>query len=393
MIIFSILGALLVGSGIILILAKNWSSLSVTLQTVLAFLPLIAAQVLVVYMYKKDKFNRRWEEGTGLFYSITLLSCIALIGQIYHLPGEFSNYLLLCSLMILPLCYICKSKMAAMLYLAGVTGWMGSTNDFSNIFHIVFLFLLVIPYIIIENKRDSNEGLLHLLQWVFLFCLFIAWLVKLTFFDQYLIMSGLFCHLLFITAQLKFKNQEFKWLTLVRIPGFIGLLVILYVAAFAPELTEDVTNGAGNKIFMFILIILFISLSLLVISIKEWIKLPRVAFVQNLLVSWIFPSLIFVLLINIQLIKASYSIPWFLIYNLYLLGLGIVMIINGLQSSKTNLRVGILILFSWIFIRFFFSELSFLTRGVLFILMGIGFLVTNYLLIKKQDRGANDGQD
>ena len=50
-----ILGAVLIGGGIILIFAYNWENLSKSWRTVLSFLPLIIAQVIYAYVF----FNKR----------------------------------------------------------------------------------------------------------------------------------------------------------------------------------------------------------------------------------------------------------------------------------------------------------------------------------------------
>lgn len=52
-IILAVLVAFLVGLGILLILAHNWDDMSVSVKTTLAFLPLVVAQGLVLYVILK----------------------------------------------------------------------------------------------------------------------------------------------------------------------------------------------------------------------------------------------------------------------------------------------------------------------------------------------------
>ena len=54
-IVFGIFGALLVGLGIILILAHNWDELSRTVKTIIAFIPLLLGQALCAYTLIKKK--------------------------------------------------------------------------------------------------------------------------------------------------------------------------------------------------------------------------------------------------------------------------------------------------------------------------------------------------
>lgn len=69
--VFGVFGALLIGLGIILILAHNWDDFSRSLKVVLAFLPLILGQFLTGYTILKKK-SSTWKEasGTVLFFAV-----------------------------------------------------------------------------------------------------------------------------------------------------------------------------------------------------------------------------------------------------------------------------------------------------------------------------------
>ena len=66
-IILGILGAVLAGSGVLLIVAHNWDDLSVTVKTVLAFLPLLLAQLACAYTLSQRKSDATWRECSSLF--------------------------------------------------------------------------------------------------------------------------------------------------------------------------------------------------------------------------------------------------------------------------------------------------------------------------------------
>ena len=65
--VFGVLGSLLVGLGIILILAHNWDDFSRTIKTVFAFVPLVIGQFLVGYSILKKK-SSTWREASGTFF-------------------------------------------------------------------------------------------------------------------------------------------------------------------------------------------------------------------------------------------------------------------------------------------------------------------------------------
>jgi hypothetical protein len=76
--------------------------------------------------------------------------------------------------------------------------------------------------------------------------------------------------------------------------------------------------------------------------------------------------------------------------NLLLFGLSLVAIWKGIQTdSLARLNLGILIMVILISCRFFDTELSFVLRGIIFVLIGGGFFYANYWLIKKRKRNAS----
>ncbi|MBJ7880228.1 DUF2157 domain-containing protein [Gelidibacter salicanalis] len=123
--VFGVLGALLVSLGIILILAHNWDHFSRSLKTMLAFLPLLIGQVLVGYTILKRK-SATWRQATGTFLFFAVGSSIALVSQIYNIPGDLSVYVLTWVVLCMPLVYLLKSNAVAILYLVFSTFYAAS---------------------------------------------------------------------------------------------------------------------------------------------------------------------------------------------------------------------------------------------------------------------------
>jgi hypothetical protein len=71
--------------------------------------------------------------------------------------------------------------------------------------------------------------------------------------------------------------------------------------------------------------------------------------------------------------------------NFYLLFIGIKEISKGnTENSLARMNFGILIVAILVTCRFFDTEMSFVIRGILFILVGIGFLALNYFMLRKK---------
>ena len=86
----------------------------------------------------------------------------------------------------------------------------------------------------------------------------------------------------------------------------------------------------------------------------------------------------------------NYPIIGMLSSNLFILAIGIFYIYRGNELNRLGiLNLGLLTLTALIICRFFDLELSFVTRGILFVLVGIGFFITNYQLIKRRGKIAD----
>ena len=71
--------------------------------------------------------------------------------------------------------------------------------------------------------------------------------------------------------------------------------------------------------------------------------------------------------------------------NLLLLGLGIATVLEGSRTNSiTTLNIGLLTLTGLLICRFFDLKIDFVVRGILFIVVGVGFFLGNYWLIKKK---------
>ncbi|MBT3194588.1 MAG: DUF2157 domain-containing protein, partial [Verrucomicrobia bacterium] len=105
----SILGASLIGAGLILLFGHNWTELSRPARTVLVILPLIAAQAGGGWCLYKGKQSVAWRESISTFIMLTIGSSIALVGQTYHIPGNLTQFLLVWMILSIPLIYIFRA--------------------------------------------------------------------------------------------------------------------------------------------------------------------------------------------------------------------------------------------------------------------------------------------
>ena len=75
--------------------------------------------------------------------------------------------------------------------------------------------------------------------------------------------------------------------------------------------------------------------------------------------------------------------------NAYALWLGIDILMRGIRSNSiARANFGLVLIAALAISRFFDSELSFIIRGLGFILVGAGFLVANMILFKRRGAAA-----
>src|SRR5205807_1373248 len=87
---FAVLGGILIGSGIILVLAHNWEDLTRPMRTVIAMLPMVVAQGLAAWVILRRTESKAWREGVGAYWSASIGASIALVAQTYNLGGTFA---------------------------------------------------------------------------------------------------------------------------------------------------------------------------------------------------------------------------------------------------------------------------------------------------------------
>ncbi|MCX6996227.1 MAG: DUF2157 domain-containing protein [Kiritimatiellaeota bacterium] len=122
-IIFGVLGALLIGAGIILVLAHNWEDLSRPVRAGLSFLPLVLAQGLAAWTMCNRPQSLAWREGAGALLFLMIGASISLVAQTYNISGDRPRFLLTWALLGLPVVYLLNAVVPALLYLWGLTEW------------------------------------------------------------------------------------------------------------------------------------------------------------------------------------------------------------------------------------------------------------------------------
>jgi len=380
-VIFGILGSLLIGLGLILIIAHNWDSLSRLIKTTLAFAPLIASQGLVIYtiLYKRD--DRAWRESSATLVILALGGCISLISQIYNIPGNISTFMISWMLLSLPLIYLIPSTMACALYLIGITyyaietGYWAQYTTNANVYWLMLLAIL--PYYISLLRNYAKSNFTYLINWMIpisiVICLGIigdenwGWLLI-----AYMNLLGLF----YLVGKYfpLFKNQWHN--NGYRAIGSVGTIVLLLIMSFRGtwQGSSETSLPFDSQEFVVAMLLFIVALYMLYkVSVQQR---PSILHDPT--------SLVFIAFTFIYICLRFYPVLSTILINAMVFLIGLRIVFKAMNSQNLGLlNYGLLTITALIICRFFDTNISFIIRGLLFVILGVGFFLSNLRLIKR----------
>jgi len=387
LIIFGVLGALLVGSGIILLLAHNWDELSRTTRTVLSFAPLLIGQVLAGWTLLRKNESVAWREGAATFLMLAVGASISLIGQTYHISGDPGKFLLTWMLLSVPLVYLLRATAPALLYLWGITAWAGVRQFEAG--HALFfwpLAALIVPHFV-QTVKENCYGIRTVwLAWGISLSLSVAtgivlegalpglWIV---------VYSALFAAL-FLTGDFYFSEAPTLWQRPFQTAGAAGIAVLAFLLTYKWPWQEIGWKHYRTGVEYYTIAAIFdYVLAAVLVIVTFYFLLNQARYRKPIALLLGMMPIIAIIAYSVTASLTSSTFALFL-FNLYLFALGLVTIITGIRDSHLGtVNAGMLILAVMIVARFFDSDLGFVIRGLAFILVGIGFLLTNWMIIRK----------
>lgn len=384
-IIFGILGTILVELGILLIIAHNWDELSRFTKTIFAFLPLLAGQILCGYVIVKRFDIIAWRESTAVFLFFSIGACLSLVSQIYNIPGDPDTFILTWMLLALPLIYLINSSITSLLYLVGITyyalyqSYRYHPSAYAYLYWM--LLLAVLPHYYVLYRKNSKSNFMILPNWIIPASVIIALgtVAKKNGEIMYIAYFSFF-GLLYLIGILDFFTRQNPRNNGYKILGSLGTVVLLLALSF-----DWYWINLTRKLLQFNEII---SAPEFIASVVASISAGILLFLQiiNKTIHDIKPvSLVFILFIFTFLVGLTSSPIAIVLINLYILTIGILMIRDGAKQDHLGiLNYGLLIMTALVICRFFDAYLSFVFRGMLFVLVGTGLFYANYWMLKKR---------
>jgi len=390
-------GALLIGTGLIALLASNWDDFPRWVRMALALGPLAAAQVTSWWVLGRGGAAPPWQrEAAALVQTLAAGAAMALVSQIYNVPGTWTDLVFWWCVVSVPLAWVMKSNAVAIAYLVGIAVWtigqaadrgsgfVGGVADVRMWYPLLLAGILPLwPGPEVRDRPAPGSRLILAAS----------------------ALIGLFAVAVYAAAQPPGTSLAFPWLALLSAAAV--LLVPLDRGGIAEPLAFKPQVLLGG-------------LALVVMALIATYEDPAHDFVQSvrpaLGLSWCWLLLAVVAgfaiiafrqgrfavlavagLAAVPLVAAPLSAddtsgwPVAIAYSLVLLAAAIVLIALEFFGRQGAARIGAALIALLVILRMADADVSLLVKGLAFIVIGSGFLAFNAFITRRRRVTAAGG--
>ena len=391
----AILGSLLVGAGVVLLVAHNWDFLSRPVRCAIAFTPLVLGQGLGVFVLLRRYESAPWRESAAILNVAAIGTAVALVSQTYQIQGDFARFILVWMLLALPIVYLFRTSLGLATYFVGATVWVLSskTGDFfgarPNDLWVWLLLLAGVPafYARWRENRNGSGTLLSLTA------LSVAAAFSLAQTDDMGAQSFWRCSfagfwtIVYLVGAVSFQDWRATRPHPFVAAGWIGILSLAVFLTFqdtwrtrqwqnavylVPRHYPDAL-AAGIQVAWVLAAFLFLGYAFW--KNRRDINYAPAAFAPVTLVAWAIAK------------RTGNPLIPALLLNLFMLVLGVFTLLRSIRAGRFfEANLGMLVVAVLAIARFFDSDLEFVVRGIAFIAIGLGFFATNLVIFKRKAR-------
>ena len=384
--VFSGIGAVIVGLGVILLFAYNWHQMSKFAKLSVVFGSLALAHLVGISLFiRSDRFK-------GLGEALTVLGTmlfgagIWLVAQIYHIEEHFPNAFLLWGIGSILMAWTMPSVIQAILAAVLFTIWAATEGaGFGIAVPYVFVFiLLLLP--IAYHKRSSVLLCVLLLAFA-ISTIFVFAAYENAMLVFYCLLSVLAIYTAAAMIQQRFAGFEILAEVYFSI-GMIGYFITLYFLTF-PDIIKDLMKDKPHydvKIFYWLM--------LLVLVVAGWLFVGWQALKKDKL-KYYSHDLFLMPLVPILLCYFSLSIakyfewPAIAVFNLVFLAHAAMLMARGcINAVLGQTAIGSILLIALVIARFTDLFNSLAVRGLIFVIVGVLIFSQGFFYIRSKKKKA-----
>lgn len=377
-IVMGVLGALLVGAGLLALIAHNWDRVPRGVRITGSFAIMALAQGLVAWVIHKGTAAPRWiKEAAGLFVVLAAGGCLALVSQIYNMGGDWPDFLFVWLLLVMPVMWALRVHSCALFHLVCITVWTASRMD-GWVLHpwhdspwlYPVLLAAALPYW--PGLERPRPALPNAVRWAAAvsalvgFCALASYSIRQEKGDgeQWLFMLT-FANVAMLPLSRAGVDERASRKPQVILGG-LGLLVMGFMCSTewgARAMVTDLDEAASTT-WTWVLVGLLVAFAVVAMLRRRW----AVVAIGSL-------SLVPLLSLAAHQFNAKPDLSWPFTIHLFLIGL--VMVLAEFFGAKGAPRFGALLITVLIIVRMSDSELSLITKSVVFIVTGLAFIGFN----------------
>lgn len=378
--IISAVAAILVGTGVISIVAYNWDDLPNFVRTLIGIIPWAASSFGCYYTLRNKPDQKSWNEAMAILQLAGFSATFAIVNQIYQVQLDGEAFACICVLVSLPFVFLMRSAClsAILISMVCLIGF-----DCRDIFSKITMYVVLVADVafLYDYYYRKSEGFLCSLRvvglpvfWVSFFFLIIGRDLGMR------VWNNLFPCLFLIFASVSYVMYE--WIGQSdRIKSRGTILKYLFYLVFFPSLLyfshEGVKDYYDAKDFILPVI------AALPIFVSVGLKLSKSKVPQWQ--TWI--GLAFAV-IAVICGEQNYATALFALaaiaYCLYM---------SCQDYDLLKMNVSILSLFGWAFVVLGNYNLPFYLYGLILILLGVALILMNkYIIEKKRSNGVTENR-
>jgi uncharacterized membrane protein len=380
-ILLSTFGALLVGGGLILILAHNWDGLGRPARAAVALGMLVAAQALAFYATVRRAGSMAWAESTSALLVTAVGAAISLVGQTYHVGGSFEGLMQAWLWLIVLIPYFTGSTLASigfwalLVVRAAPFSWREAPWD------LWVLVVAGVPFVAARVRRYPDSWATTLTVLAAAASIFIVGsmaTIDVGWTGQWALFQVSFLAALLAAASWPSLDAG-AWRRRVMLPSSLALIAIGTILTF-----DDVWRSVVivERVYRNPAVIIgaLISAGCAVFAAMVTIRLARAG---RMAAAAGTAAAIFVVAGHASAMFDAPAAGW-IAFNVWLLIYGILTLVEGIRTLELGpANRGLLALAALVIARFFDTELSFLARGLVFVAFGVACLVLNLWLMRR----------
>ncbi len=377
--VLAVMGAALIGAGILLLVAHNWEEMSRPARAGLCFALLLFAQATCGFAVARRPASDAWREASAAFLTASFGTALSLVSQTYHVQGELGDMVLGWVALMLPVVYVLDARVSAgALALLALFLPLGRDHAFDRGYSFLFVLAALAPFVYRAGRAFGGE---RRTAWLEVACVgsFALGTAMLVARDAPAILA-VWLMGVFVAAYVA-PSGETNALAGRALRGVaaaaIGAtsLALTFRGAWE-ELYRSLDRwGREEALWTFAAALVAATAFGRLASHPPERRRHDAAFASALLPMWAAFGLGF--------LDASPK-GAAAIFNLFALGLGLVRLFDGLRGlDRRRSNFGLALLGGLFVVRFFDSEISFVARGLGMVAIGVAFLAVNFYLARK----------